>query len=298
MRTRYRQVKMLSSDGSPHTKRSPNPKRYQTHHPKALAIDKKEWRRIVDVYRRWDCRLSIVAEALGWPEPRVRRMWNKGYPTLGYPPIKTLLARDAFAVEEIRAKRHQLRKELPPEVVATTPEEVEQKAEIIMQGESARIRRLVEIEDERAAARADAVASRAEEALLISLNRKNTLALNGLTSKILRGAAVLAENIEVELAKEAKSKKLSLTDKMTLLRTATQVARFNSEATMLAVKAERLVLGHPIEAIDDQSHKDDQGLQETERWLHTTMKLLERARDRGVIALQPDAKPEAAEKAG
>lgn len=274
---------------------SPNPKRYKTRHPAALAITRKEWNRIVGVFSKWDGRISLVATELGWRDERTRAIWNRGYPTLGYPPVKTILAKDVLSADEVRAARQRMKAKLPESEPIGSEVEIVAKAHVIAGSEARRVAHMVLMEEERAKARADAVEARSEEAMLISMNRKNTLALNGMTSRILTGAVALSAKIEQELAAEAgPDSKLTVQEKLGLMRSAAHVARFNSEATMLAVKAERMVMGQPIQALDEKVESGD--LRETERWLESTMQLLQRAKERGALGSGDAAKEPEQEK--
>ena len=267
-------------------KNHPNPKRYQTSNKKVRAITTEEWNRIVEVYRRYDGRISLVAEHLGWLKARTQRAWRRGYRSLGLPPIRTLLARDALAAEEVRAARAELSTKLPPSVQVKERAEIIHSAEVMAKGEARRIAAMVEMEETRRKARQDAIEARTEEAMLVSINRRNSLALNGVTAKMLKGALALSETIQAELEAEARSDRLTVAQKLNLVRSAASIARFNSEASMLAVKAERMVLGQPIDAPDEKM--DETGsLADTDRWLQITIKAVTRARERGV--LPPDA---------
>lgn len=252
-------------------------------YPELKKIDADEWNRIVGIFARVNGNVTAAAIELDWPQARCRRVFNRGYPTLGLPPIRTALAMDSLAAEEIRASRYSLDRMIPRSVSVTNVAEVEQKAVVIVEAEAARVRRLVEIEEERRKARADAVEARGEEALLIKCNRQNSMALNGLTSKMLRGAAVLTETIEKELVEIAKGSTLSTSHKLQLVKSAAQIARFNSEATMLAIKAERMVLGQPIEP-DANGVEDSGTLEQAVGWIESAAEVVRKAQRRGLLS--------------
>lgn len=263
---------------------SPNPHRYKTRNKKARAIDSKEWNRLIEVYKKWDGRTSLVAVELGWPVARTHRVWKRGYPSLGLPPIQTVLAKDALAADDVRAERQKIQAVLPPPAVEVkSPAIAVQKAHVLAAGEAKRIAAMVQFEETRQLARQDAIQARAEEAMLVTLTRRNALALNGMTSNMLNGALELSKRIEVELKAAAKNSRLSLQDKLGLVKTAASIARFNAEASVLAVKAERLVLGSPIDAPEDSPQDGENTLQESERWINVAIKALGKAKDRGVL---------------
>lgn len=241
-----------------------------------------EWNRIVSIYARHGGYSYAVAVELGWPVARAARVYKRGYPSLGLPPIKTILAQDALSADAIRAKRQELSDSLPPSEIVRTVEEVETKAVVIHDAEQARIKDLVRQEEERQKTRADAIASRAEEALLIKINRNNAIALNGVTASLMKGAVALSANIEAELEKAAADKSLTLQDKLNLVKSAAQIARFTSEATMLAAKSERMVLGQPIEA--DSVRSDEGSLDQAVEWIEAAQKAVNRARARGLLS--------------
>jgi hypothetical protein len=245
--------------------------------PPPIEITSVEWQRIVNVYVKHDGRIRTVAADLGWPLARTARLWRNGYPSLGYPPIKTVLARDAFSASEIRAERALIEKALPPSA------RINATAEVISAAESARIEIMVRREQERERTRADAIKSRAEEATLVSINRKNAIALNVMTAQVLRGASALSAKIQVELQAEADSGSMTVGQKLNLVRAAASIARFNSEASIMAVKAERMVLGNPIDT-DGDAVVEDGGVDEAAAWIETAAKAIKRARARGLLA--------------
>jgi hypothetical protein len=166
-------------------------------------------------------------------------------------------------------------------------DEVEQKAIVIHTAEQDRIRELVRQEEERRKAREDAIQARSEEATLIGINRRNAIALNGVTAQLMKGAVALSAKIQEELEREAETGQLSLQAKLQLVRSAASVARFNSEATMLAIKSERMVLGQPIEAAPDTP--DDGTLEQAVEWIERSVKAVKRARERGLLTSKQEA---------
>lgn len=268
---------------------------------KALTaiITPADWDRIVEVYERHGGYSIKVAHELGWTHDRARRFFYKGVPSMGYPPIRTLLAMDNLSTEQIRARRAEIEEQIAYESnkpagserfpvrqkkkqpVVETPEAVEAQAVVIQETEQARLRELVRLEEQRRKAREDAIQSRAEEATLVSINRRNAIALNGLTAKLMSGAAALSESIQQELEKMAQDKRVSTAEKLQLVRSAASVARFNSEATMLAIKSERMVLGQPIEA--EPETRDDGTLDQAVEWIEMSIAAVRRARERGLL---------------
>jgi hypothetical protein len=245
--------------------------------PPPKEITHEEWQRIVAVFSKHEGRVRAAAAELGWPRARAIRRYRLGYPSLGYPPIKTILARDLFSADEIRAERQLAEARLPPSAPSHAA------VEVITSAEQARLKQLVRREEDRQLARNDAIKARGEEATLIQINRRNAIALNAMTAQVLRGAAALSATIQAELEQEAKSSKMSLPQKLHLVRSAASIARFNAEASVMAVKAERLVLGSPIEAAGDGP--DERGsLDEAAAWIEKCATALKRARSRGLLA--------------
>lgn len=263
---------------------SPNPRRYATRNKEARRITSDEWNQLIEVYRKWDGRISMVAAELGWPEAKTRRVYKRGYPSLGLPGIETTLARDALATEEIRAGRQAIQERLPKVTPLSSPQIAVQNPQVLARGEQKRIAVMVDAEERRVQARRDAVEARAEEAVLISITRRNAVALNGVTSKMLNGALALSTKIEQELKNLANDKSVSVEKKISLVKSAASIARFNAEASVLAVKAERMVTGQPIDTPDDESAvSTENSLIESERWINVAMKALNRAKERGVL---------------
>jgi hypothetical protein len=118
--------------------------------------------------------------------------------------------------------------------------------------------------------------------MLISINRKNAIALNAMTAQILRGATKLSEKIQIDLQKEAEHGTLPVGKRLHLVRAAASIARFNAEASVMAVKAERMVLNQPIDA-DPDSGEEGGTLDEAEAWINRCAKALKRAKARGLL---------------
>ena len=105
----------------------------------------------------------------------------------------------------------------------------------------------------------------------------------------MRGAVSLAGLIERELQEVAAgTSEVSLSQKLQLIRSAASVARFNSEASMLAVKSERLVLGQPIETTPEIT-ADDGSLDQAVDWIERAAKAVERAKSRGLLKSSNEA---------
>lgn len=241
-----------------------------------------EWTRICGVYMKNNAEIFATSVELGWPIARTRRVYLRGYPSCGLPPVKEVLARDADSAEEVRAARHELDVG-PQEAIETIVKKRKgtNQTIVIARGEAERVRMLVEREEMRRKSRADMIQSRAEEAMMISLNRRNSLALNGVTSQLLKGALALSEKIQQKLEEEARNEDLSALDGLQLLKQTAQIGRYNSEATMLAAKAERIVMGQPIEALAEES--TDGTLEGAVDWIQRSSAALQRAIDRGVV---------------
>lgn len=251
--------------------------------PAPRAINPEEWARIVGVFAKHEGRINAAAAELGWPKLRAYRVWTYGYPSVGYPPIKTILSRDSFSATEVRAERERMAKQLPPSADLTDPKDDHQRAIVISEGEEQRVRQMVKREEERERARADALKSRTEEATLIQINRRNAIALNVMTTRLLQGANKLSEQIQLELEREAAAPTMPLGARLQLVRSAASVARYNAEASVLAVKAERLVVGDPIDADPDGAAAAESSLDEAAAWIEQCQRALARARSRGLL---------------
>jgi hypothetical protein len=249
--------------------------------PAPKEINKEEWQRIASVYAKYDGNLRMAAAALGWPIARTTRRYKLGYVSKGFPPIKTMLARDAFSANEIRAER-----ELRAGGHSTLVKQKQRaRATEVMSAEQAlRVQSLVKAEETRARARADAVKSRAEEATLVLINRRNAIALNAVTAQVLKGATALSGKIQRALEEEAAGGQLTLNQQLHLVRSAASIARFNAEATVMAVKAERLVMGQPIETGPGDGQSDSGSLDEAAQWIRATVKAVEKAQLRGLLS--------------
>lgn len=250
--------------------------------PAPSEITPDEWNRIVRVFQMHDGRPHAAARELGWPVARAKRILHRGYPSAGYPPVTTLIGRDHVDADQVRAMRHELEQRDIERV--SEQRELAQRTQRDDVEDQARVKQLVARERERDKVKADALASRAEEATLVSAARRNAIALNGVTARIMQGALKLSDRIYRELEAEASSvsSKLSLSERLGLIRSAAQIARFNAEAGLQAVKSERMVLGQsePSEGDVEQAGS----LEDSARWIERSVTALQRAKERGLIA--------------
>jgi hypothetical protein len=255
----------------------PHKKRDLTGH-----ITAEVYAELVEVYRKHGGPCDALCKELGWLPARAARVFTRGYKRSGHRPIVEILAEDQVA---IHANRRRLEEGLPPAPPLPTEDELQadsNRAVVIADHENRRLQELVRREEERRKAREDAIQARSEEALLLGMNRRNAIALNGVTAQLMKGAVALAGLIQQELEKAASGQiELSLDHKLKLVRSAASVARFNSEASMLAIKSERLVLGQPIEAAADTP--DDGSLEQAVAWIERSVKAVQRARARGLL---------------
>lgn len=251
--------------------------------PPPKEITPEEWTRIVSVFAEYEGRVVPAARALGWPYAKAQRRWKYGYPSLGYPPIKKILACDEFSADEVRAARSKIESDLPKSADLRNPMDDPHRAVVISTAEAARVRAMVKREEERAASRADAVKARGEEATLIQINRRNAIAMNVMTTRLLQGATKMAEQIQLQLEEEARSPTMPVGERLKLVKSAASIARFNAEATVMAVKAERLVAGDPIDAEASGAAIAESSLNEAAAWIEQCQRALERARSRGLI---------------
>lgn len=257
--------------------------------PPPPEVNPTEWNRIVAAFAKHEGRVVLVAQELGWPKARTNRVYTKGYPSLGYPPVKSILGMDGSveAELEVRAERQKKSEPAVPETGSKpggSPGPQEVRAEMMSSTEESRIKRMVQLERDREAARKDAVQSRTEEALLVSTNRRNAIALNAVTSQVLQGAMKLSAKINQALELEASSKgKLELPAMLSLVRQAAAIARFNSEAAVLAVKAERLVMGQPTE-VPGEGEGEGGTLDEAVAWIETAGRAVRLAQQRRLLS--------------
>jgi hypothetical protein len=250
------------------------------------SINADEWQRIVAVYAKHEGRLHQTAAELGWPIARTTRLYKRGYPSIGYPPIKNILAADAFSANEIRAERQLMEGSLPPSAPVEVLSKVapdHQRAVVISTAEEARIKEMVRREEERERARKDSLKSKAEEATLVQINRRNAIALNVMTAQVLHGAGKLSSRIQKDLEREAAQGTLSTGEKLQLIRAAASIARFNAEASVMAVKAERMVMNTPIDAGPEQPTADGDAVADAVAWIEKAQKAIGRAKERGLL---------------
>jgi hypothetical protein len=137
---------------------------------------------LLAVFRKHGGPCKDVYAELGCLSSRGKRLFKRPYPKLGLPAMADRLAEEEV---EIRAARRRKEEGLPEKVPLPSADELvadETRAVVIADGEARRLQEMVRREDERRRARADAIEARAEEALLLSLQRRNAIALNGITA--------------------------------------------------------------------------------------------------------------------
>lgn len=239
-----------------------------------------EW---VAVFRKHGGPNAGAVAELGWLISKTKRVFKRGYPSLGLPPVADILAEDEV---RIRAARRRAEEGLPEKIPLPTEDELqanEQRAIVLADSESRRLQEMVRREEDRRKAREDAIQARSEEALLLGMQRRNAIALNGITAQLMKGAVSLAGLIQKELeAIAAGGGEMTTNQKLQLIRSAASVSRFNAEASMLAIKSERLVLGHPIEAAPE-ANVDDGSLDQAVDWIERAAKAVLRAKSRGLL---------------
>jgi hypothetical protein len=208
------------------------------------------------------------------------------------PSVKSTIASDLDAIEKIRAgradiearERAALEGNRRPSDADEAVERAGHNVEVVKPAEQRRIEAMLRRESDREKARQDSLKSRAEEAALVTHARRNSLALNVVTAQILRGAQALAGKIQTQLEAEARSDKpMTVAEQLSLVRQAAAIARFNSEAAMMAVKTERMVLG----TSDHSPEPAEQGgsLEEAAQWIESSVKAVQRARQRGMLVI-------------
>ena len=250
--------------------------------PKSITPD--SWNHIVAVFLKHDGRILASAQELGWPPARAERVFKRGYPSIGYPPVKTLIARDRFSEQEIRARRAELEALRAEDGGSSSAPMVQdgEPVQVLAEPEQRRMAELLRREAEREKARQDALKTRAEEAMLIGMARKNAIALNAVTAQVLRGATELAGTIQRELEQlAANGGSMTVGQKLQLVRQAAQIARFNAESAQLAVKSERQVMGGG----PDEEPETSGSLEESAAWIESSLKAIERARARGLLVI-------------
>lgn len=239
-----------------------------------------EW---VEVFRKHGGPNAGAVAELGWLISKTKRVFKRGYPSLGLPPVADILAEDEV---RIRAARRRAEEGLPEKIPLPTEDELqanEQRAIVLADSESRRLQEMVRREEDRRKAREDAIQARSEEALLLGMQRRNAIALNGITAQLMKGAVSLAGLIQKELEEiAAGGGEMTTNQKLQLIRSAASVSRFNAEASMLAIKSERLVLGHPIEAAPE-ANVDDGSLEQAVDWIERAAKAVLRAKSRGLL---------------
>lgn len=204
-------------------------------------------------------RQAAVKSGVDWRT--ARKGWIKGWPALGFPPIKQVILDEQMASrsEAEREKRRAQREE----------------AELALERE-------VEIKDR---ARADAVSARKAEAELVRANRGNTIALVSITGRVLQGALKGAEALEKAFAdgQDIDGKRLSVAQRITLIDKLARTVERASRAARDTMAMERTLLGEPTEIIgiaDMEYMDDDDAYREIDQFTEAATRVRKRRDER------------------
>jgi hypothetical protein len=213
--------------------------------------------------------LAAVREATGLGAPAVQRLLDSGIPTRGLPSL-----RDAARVHaaDVERRLRLAEKASAAEQAGALAATLEQRSK------AARASR-----EHEGKVLGDAVASRADEVLLVRANRKSALALAGINASLLRAGSAIAASI---LNDRDRLDKLSPRDRLGLLRTIAGIVHRTAQASQVSVNMERLLMGEPTAILgrtDAGPSTADMSPEDAEKWLAIANKAFARRASRRTV---------------
>lgn len=218
---------------------------------------------ILEGFRRHPDSQREAAKFAGVDKKTAAKAWLTAWPSMGYRPVKDVLAEEQAAVRGLRQAAEER------SAAAAVLEQARVEREALLADASAEAKaRLVDVErearrkldevDARCAARAaelterarvDSLEQKADEATLAKAARKNVLVMHGVVAGALASARTLAARL-AELANgvadaTGKLRPLSVKEATELFRQLSRGVRELNQATHLAIQVERLRVGDP-----------------------------------------------------
>jgi hypothetical protein len=206
-------------------------------------VSDAEWERWIETYRKHPGQIVKVAALMGCPRNRASIAWNKGWPRQGRPPVSELLEADKVLARKMRAEAEEAAVR-GAEVVAEPP--IPTAAELATPEASTQrnMALMVEREKTRKASQRDAALTRSEEGKLIKRARRNATELADVTGELLAGAKALMPRLRKLL--EDESTDLTLKEGISFMQKLAVLTKLGTEASKMALQAERLAMGHPV----------------------------------------------------
>jgi hypothetical protein len=237
-------------------------------------VSKQEYNLMVESFREFPGSPSRVAEIVGVSVECARRGWRVGWPSRYMGPIKDviegeiLIARGKRAAELIETKK----------LVARADDQNKLIKELEEHEEHLRLQAVNE-ETERLKAKEDAIQSRKEEGKMVSMGRRNTIAVMAATTKLIAGAITKAK----EMDEKIKKGKVKLTPAQTIafVRSCAYVTKTASESAKISMEMERMLMGEPTEIIG--LDMKNMSLDDAARTIEMANVALQRAKERGVL---------------
>lgn len=226
--------------------------------------------------------LEAVREVTGLGTAAVLRLVDSGVPQRGLPSLRDAARIHAADVEKRLRLREKAAAEAQAGELASTLEQRAKAAKAARQNEAKVL--------------GDAVASRADEVLLVRANRKSALALARVNADLLQAGHAIAGSI---LEDVSGLKKLSARERLGLLRTIAGIVHRTAQSSQVSVNMERLLMGEPTAILGRTDgagpRPEDMTLEEAEQWLSIANKAFERrARRSTVIDVTPEMTDEEA----
>ena len=213
--------------------------------------------------------LEEVKRVTGLNTGSVQRLIDSGVPQRGLPSLRDAARIHAADVEKKLRLREKAAAEATSKELASTLEQRAKAAKAARQNEAKVL--------------GDAVASRADEVLLVRANRKSALALARVNADLLQAGHAIAGSI---LEDTPSLKKLSARDRLGLLRTIAGIVHRTAQSSQVSVNMERLLMGEPTAILgrtDGGPRTEDMTLEEAEQWLSIANRAFERRARRSTV---------------
>jgi len=205
-----------------------------TRTPVDQVLTREDWERALRAFEKVPTAVHVGRSLGVSPNARsVLRLLDEGIPALGLPPVRRA------AQERARALVGD-----GPRSVARGDAIVDASAARVLEE---RVRLAREAETRETKLLGDAADQRDEEIRLVRANRRAAIALGTVNAHLLRGALQMASAIDRDLS--ALPPGVSLRERLGYLRTIAGIVQRTAEASQVAVKMERLMMGEPTDIL-------------------------------------------------
>lgn len=212
--------------------------------------------------------VAAIREATGLGQRAAQRLLDSGEPRIGLPSLRDAARAEAAKVERRLRQRERQAAEQEAKELAKTMEQRAKAARAAREHESKVL--------------GDAVQARKEEVQLVRLNRISSTVLAQINADLLRTSSKVAKSLL-----EADLSKVSVRERLTILRTVAGIVHRTAQASAAAVNMERLLMGEPTAILGRADAPGpstaDMTPEEAEQWLAIANRAFKRRAERKSI---------------